>query len=133
MHRDLPRVAAATAGPQFIARDFKEYIRQCGMTHVRTSPYYPQSNGKLERWHKSLKTESIRPKSPVSLADARRLIGEYVTHYNTVRLHSAIGYVTPQAKLQGRETAIQQQRQQRLAEARQARRQAYQTAQGLAA
>lgn len=127
-----PRIISDN-GPQFIARDFKEYIRQCGMTHVRTSPYYPQSNGKLERWHKSLKTESIRPKSPVSLADARRLIDEYVSHYNTVRLHSAIGYVTPQAKLQGRETAIQQQRQQRLAAARQARRQAYQAAQELAA
>src|ERR1700732_3740609 len=42
-------------GPQFIARDFKEFIRISGMTHVRTSPSYPQSNGKLERWHKSLK------------------------------------------------------------------------------
>jgi putative transposase len=48
-------------GPQFIARDFKEFIRISGMTHVRTSPYYPQSNGKIERWHKSLKSECIRP------------------------------------------------------------------------
>ena len=47
-------------GPQFIAKDFKEFIRVSGMTHVRTSPYYPQSNGKLERWHKSLKSECIR-------------------------------------------------------------------------
>ena len=38
-------------------QDFKEFIRLCGMTHVRTSPYYPQSNGKLERWHQSLKSE----------------------------------------------------------------------------
>ncbi len=36
-------------GPQFIAREFKEFIRLAGMTHVRTSPFYPQSNGKLER------------------------------------------------------------------------------------
>jgi putative transposase len=47
--------------PQFIAKDFKEFIRLSGMTHVRTSPYYPQSNGKLERWHKTLKGECIRP------------------------------------------------------------------------
>jgi transposase InsO family protein len=112
-------------GPQFIARDFKEFIRICGMTHVRTSPYYPQSNGKIERWHKSLKTESIRPKTPVSLEDARGIIGDYVAHYNTVRLHSAIGYITPQAKLEGRESTIQQQRQQRLEQARQARLQGY--------
>ena len=36
-------------GPQFIAKDFKEFIRIAGMTHVRTSPYYQQSNGKTER------------------------------------------------------------------------------------
>ncbi|SPF51297.1 hypothetical protein SBA4_460008 [Candidatus Sulfopaludibacter sp. SbA4] len=45
------------------------------MTHVRTSPYYPQSNGKIERWHKSLKGECIRPGTPLSLDDARRLVG----------------------------------------------------------
>jgi len=44
----------------FIAKDFKEFIRVSGMTHVRTSPFYPQSNGKIERWHKSLKGECIR-------------------------------------------------------------------------
>jgi transposase InsO family protein len=41
--------------PQFIAKDFKEFIRISGMAHVRTPPYYPRSNCKIERWHKSLK------------------------------------------------------------------------------
>jgi putative transposase len=63
---------------------------------IRTSPFYPQSNGKIERWHKSLKRECIRPLTPLSLEDVRRLIQIYVDYYNTVRLHSAIGYVTPQ-------------------------------------
>ena len=40
------------------------------MTHVRTSPYYPQSNGKNERWYKTLKGECIRVKTPLSLEDA---------------------------------------------------------------
>ena len=40
------------------------------MTHVWTSPYYPQSNGKLERWHYSIKSESIRPGQPTTLAPA---------------------------------------------------------------
>ncbi len=57
--------------PQFIARDFKELIRISGMTHVRTSPSNPQSNGKIERWHKSLKGECIRPGTPMSPQDAR--------------------------------------------------------------
>ena len=43
-----PRIISDN-GPQFIARDFKEFIRIAGMTHMRTSPGYPQSNGKLER------------------------------------------------------------------------------------
>jgi putative transposase len=44
-----PRIISDN-GPQFIAKDFKEFIRISGITHVRTSPYYPQSNGKIERW-----------------------------------------------------------------------------------
>jgi transposase InsO family protein len=77
------------------------------MTHVRTSPYYPQSNGKLERWHKSLKSECIRPGTPLSQQDAEWLIQQYVDHYNRVRLHSAIGYVTPLDMLAGRQKEIQ--------------------------
>jgi putative transposase len=72
------------------------------MTHVRTSPYYPQSNGKIERWHKSLKGECIRPETPLSLEDARRLVEGYVDHYNNVQLNSAIGYIRPKDMLNGR-------------------------------
>ena len=92
------------------------------MTHVRTSPYYPQSNGKIERWHKSLKTECIRPGTPLTPADARRLIQQYVNHYNTVRLHSAIGFVTPHDMLAGRQVEIHAARDRKLEEARQQRR-----------
>lgn len=117
-----PRIISDN-GPQFIARDFKEYIRVCGMTHVRTSPYYPQSNGKIERWHKSLKSECLRPGTPLSLADARRLVARYVAHYNDVRLHSAIGYVTPRTMLEGRAAAIWEQRDHKLEQARERRAQ----------
>jgi len=116
-----PRIISDN-GPQFIARDFKEFIRICGMTHVRTSPYYPQSNGKLERWHRSVKSECLRPGTPLSLEDARRLVGDYVHHYNQVRLHSAIGYVTPKDKLEGREAEIFAQRDRKLEAARERRR-----------
>jgi len=100
-----PRIISDN-GPQFIARDFKEFIRISGMTHVKTSPFYPQSNGKIERWHQSLKRECIRPGVPLSLEDARRLVAGYIDYYNRVRLHSALGYVTPQDKLEGREKEI---------------------------
>jgi putative transposase len=105
-------------GPQFIARDFKEFIRICGMTHVRTSPYYPQSNGKIERWHRSIKSECIRPGSPLSERDTIRLITGYVRHYNEVRLPSAIGYVTPADKMAGRDKQIFADRDHKLEEAR---------------
>jgi len=91
------------------------------MTHVRTSPYYPQSNGKIERWHQSIKTECIRPGTPLSGEDARRLVGQYVDHYNTVRLHSAIGYVTPKDMLEGKQKQIHTQRDLKLEVARQSR------------
>jgi putative transposase len=115
-----PRIISDN-GPQFIARDFKEFIRLCGMTHVRTSPFYPQSNGKIERWHQSLKSECVRPRVPLSIEEARRLVTEYVDHYNRVRLHSAIGYVTPLAKLEGREPQIFVERDRKLEAARQQR------------
>jgi transposase InsO family protein len=115
-----PRIISDN-GPQFLARDFKEFIRIAGMTHVRTSPYYPQSNGKLERWHKSLKSECIRPGTPLSQQDAERLIQQYVDHYNNVRLHSAIGFVTPMDMLAGRQKEIQAARDRKLDEARRQR------------
>ncbi len=112
-----PRIISDN-GPQFIAKDFKEFIRISGMTHVRTSPFYPQSNGKLERGHKSLKRECIRPGTPLTPEDARRLIQRYVDHYNAVRLHSAIGYVTPQDMLAGRQEEIHAARDRKLETAR---------------
>jgi transposase InsO family protein len=115
-----PRIISDN-GPQFIAKDFKEFIRVCGMTHVRTSPYYPQSNGKLERFHRTIKADCIRPGTPLSLDDARRLVSGFVEHYNHVRLHSAIGYVTPADKLAGCEQGIFAARDEKLARARQQR------------
>lgn len=123
-----PRIISDN-GPQFIAKDFKEFIRICGMTHVRTSPYYPQSNGKLERYHRTIKGDCIRVRTPLSLEEARNLVRDYVEHYNQARLHSAIGYVAPVERLLGRQQAIYDERDRKLAAARtrrQANRQAAQ-------
>ena len=116
-----PRIISDN-GPQFIAKDFKTFIRLCGMPHVRTSPFYPQSNGKIERFHQSLKRECIRPKTPVSVNDARNVVGSYVDHYNNERLHGAIGYIAPIDKLQGRAEAIFDERKRKLQQAHERRK-----------
>jgi len=115
-----PRIISDN-GPQFIAKDFKHFIRLCGMKHVRTSPYYPQSNGKIERYHRTIKSDCIRPLSPLSLEDAKRGVEKYVLEYNTIRLHSAIDYVTPLAMLEGRHQEIFDERDRKLEQARELR------------
>jgi putative transposase len=80
-----------------------------------------QANGKIERWHKSLKGECIRPGTPLSLEDARRLVERYVEHYNNVRLNSAIGYITPKDMLAGRQQEILAERDRKLEAARKQR------------
>jgi putative transposase len=119
---EKPRIISDN-GPQFIAKDFKEFIRITGMTHVKTSPYYPQSNGKIERWYKTLKGECIRVSVPLSLEEARRIVNEYTVYYNNVRLNSAIDYLAPKDKLEGRDKEILAARDRKLAEARERRKQ----------
>src|SRR4051794_20977453 len=84
---------------------------------MKKSAYYPQSNGEIERRFKTLKGECIRVATPLSLEDARRLVAEFVAHYNTVRLHGAIASITPADKLAGRAEAIWAARREELARA----------------
>jgi transposase InsO family protein len=122
-----PRIISDN-GPQFVSRDFKTFIRLAGMTHVRTAPYYPQSNGKLERYHQTLKVTTIRPKAPGSLAEALRVVAGFVQYYNHERLHSAIGFITPADMLAGRADGIWASRDQKLESARARRRALWQAA-----
>ena len=119
-----PRIISDN-GPQFIANDFKGFIRMMEMTHVKTSPYYPQSNGKLERWHGTIKSECVREHALTSLGQAENIITEYVEYYNQERLHSSIGYVAPVKKLQGLEPIIFKERKAKLADAKLYRQQLF--------
>jgi putative transposase len=101
------------------------------MTHVRTSPYYPQSNGKLERWHKTVKGDCIRPGEFQTLEQVIAAVTRYVEYYNQVRLHSAIEYVTPADKLAGLAPQILTARDQKLDVARERRKLARQAAAAL--
>jgi putative transposase len=110
-------------GSQFISRDFKELVRILDMRPVNTSPYYPQSNGKIERFFSTLKKEAVRPRTPLSLEDARRVMEEYIEIYNNIRPNSAIGYIAPKEKLDGKEKIIFDERDRRLEQRREERRQ----------
>jgi putative transposase len=107
-------------GPQFVSRDFEAFIREAQMKHVRTSPYYPQSNGKVERFYKTYRGE-LRFDDPATVEEAREATERIVSYYNDVRLHSGIGYVAPKAKLEGREVEIFAERDRKLQEARERR------------
>jgi len=109
-------------GSQFKSREFKTFITQWQASHVMTSPYYPQSNGKLERFHQTIKDQAIRPLTPLDLAEAKRIVGDFIEYYNTTRLHSAIGFIAPKDRLEGRQAVIHQQRDKKLEKARERRK-----------
>lgn len=112
-------------GSQFIGKDFKHFIADNELTHWTTSPYYPQSNGKIERFHKTIKGECVKKKCPISLEDAKRIIGNYVQEYNFTRLHSAIGYVAPMDKMSGKDKQIIAERKKKVENRRKERKNRY--------
>jgi putative transposase len=95
-----PRIISDN-GSQYISGQFKSFLRETGCAHSKARVRHPQSNGKIERWHKSIKTECVRKTALGDLDEARIVIAAYVTNYNQVRLHSAIHYVTPAEALKG--------------------------------
>ena len=78
--------------------------------------------GRIERWHKTIKSDALRPASPTSLEEARRLLERFVEYYNGVRLHSAIGYIAPLDFMDGKATQIWSERDRKLEQARKLRR-----------
>lgn len=83
-------------GSQFISKDFSEYLRFVGLQHIRTSVAYPQSNGKIERFHRTIHEECLLKTSMIDLKDANSQIFRYIEFYNKKRLHSALNYLTPE-------------------------------------
>jgi putative transposase len=116
-----PRIISDN-GSQFIAKDFSEYIKAQGLRHVRTSVNHPQSNGKIERFHRSISEECLRVVSFLTISDARRQIAEYIEYYNTKRLHSAIHFLTPEEMLTGKSAERLAERKAKIAQAAKARR-----------
>jgi putative transposase len=85
-----------------LSKEFASFLRQTEVAHVRTSVNYPQSNGKIERYHRTLSEECLRKTSLIDLEDARTQIGDFVEKYNRERKHSALHYRTTEVFLEGR-------------------------------
>jgi transposase InsO family protein len=89
-------------GSQFISKDFEELLMLLELGHTLTSAGHPQSNGKLERFNRTLKTEHVRRSAYVNYQDACVRMAQWIAYYNSERLHSAIWYLTPNDVFYGR-------------------------------
>jgi len=107
-------------GSQFTAKDFKELVREFELEHIRIRTYHPESNGKLERFHRSTR-EALSEVELRNLGRAREIIGGWVDHYNGARLHASLQYLPPAEYYSGDPAARFAERQSKLAEARQRR------------
>lgn len=96
-------------GSGYVSRAFRDYLHLVGIHHILASPFHPQTNGKLERYHQSIKQEvnQLPYEMPADLAQA---IAEFVDYYNYRRYHKALGNITPDDVLQGRRDSILAQR-----------------------
>jgi len=83
-------------GSQFISKDFRELTRLLEIEQTFASPAHPQSNGKLERFHRTLKSEHVRTSAYFSYEDAKERMGKWIKYYNEERLHAAILYLPPE-------------------------------------
>lgn len=111
-----PRIISDN-GTQYISRDFQNYMKEVGLEHTRTSVAYPQSNGKIERFHRSLEQECLRTCSFLTYVDACEQIEKYVDFYNNHRLHSALHYLRPIDYMEGNVDELLHERQRKLDQA----------------
>ncbi len=109
-------------GPQFIGHEWAQFARATQMTDVRTHPYHPQSNGRDERVHRTMR-EEVPLDENANLYQARPVIAEYRTYYNDYRPHSALHYLCPRDYYRGDPAKLVAEREAKLRAAAERRRQ----------
>jgi putative transposase len=92
-------------GAGYVSRQFGKYLRLVGVRHIIASPYHPQTNGKIERYHRSLKCEINQ--LPYDMpSELEKAIAAFIEYYNYHRYHEGLGDVTPYDVYTGRHLGI---------------------------
>ncbi len=114
-------------GPGYLSRQFSEYLRLVGIRHIIASPYHPQTNGKIERYHRTIKGE-IKLVPYEMPSELREAIEAFIEYYNYHRYHEGLGNVTPYDVYTGRHLEVIQRRKEAKSRTLQARREYNRTA-----
>jgi transposase InsO family protein len=96
-------------GPSYVASDLSDWLENQGMRHTRGKPYHPMTQGKIERWHLSLKSRILLENYYLP-GDLERAVADFVEHYNHCRYHEALDNLTPADVYFGRGPRILQRR-----------------------
>jgi transposase InsO family protein len=104
-------------GSQFTGREFKKLLKRFELAQIRIRLYHPESNGTIERFHRTLREENS-DKNLQNLGQAREMIGRWVDYYNYERLHAGIRYLRPVDYYMGNPEQLIEVRKNKLAEAR---------------
>jgi len=102
-------------GTQFTSKDFRDLLKRFALEQIRIRFHHPESNGRIERFHRSLRQEGVSDQPLENQLKAQDLIGTWITHYNQARLHASLAYLTPEDWLVQRQNTRLEERQHKLA------------------
>ena len=121
--RHRPRLLSDN-GPAFVSEALAKFLKRHHMNHVRGAPYHPQTQGKIERYHRSMKS-IVKLDIYYAPSDLEYAIANFVRYYNEQRYHEALDNVTPADMYFGRFTAVMTQRERIKQQTLQHRREQY--------
>ncbi len=99
----------ANNGPCYVSGELSEYLAQQGMTHTRGKPYHPQTQGKIERWHRSMKNQILLNNYYLP-GELQEHLERFISYYIHERYHGSLNNLTPAAVFYGRAREILEQR-----------------------
>jgi len=102
--RHRPRLLSDN-GPSYVSAELKDWLDNHGTGHTRGRPYHPMTQGKIERWHRSMKNQVLLENYYLP-DDLKARIGEFITYYNTQRYHESLNNLTPEDVYTGRRQTV---------------------------